>query len=94
MSKAVLPRAMEGGGLKKAGDVVEYELCQHVHYYNIEYLFIITEDLKEALIRARMQRQRQRKRELNETPGKERKRKLITSNLMSVNMYIYYAEKK
>ncbi|KAL3858945.1 hypothetical protein ACJMK2_009194 [Sinanodonta woodiana] len=68
------------GGLKKVGDV-EYELGPHVHYNNIEDLLRIPEeDLKEALTRARMRRQR--KRELNETPEKERqprKRKLITS---------------
>jgi len=61
--------------------MVEYELGPHVHYDNIEDLLRIPEeDLKEALTRTRMRRQR--KRELIETPGKERqprKRKLITS---------------
>ncbi|KAL3880313.1 hypothetical protein ACJMK2_032561 [Sinanodonta woodiana] len=81
VSEAELPNFMEGGGLKKVGDVVEYELGPHVHCDNIEDLLRNPEeDLKEALTRARMRRQR--KRELNETPGKERqprKRKLITS---------------
>ncbi|KAL3880306.1 hypothetical protein ACJMK2_032554 [Sinanodonta woodiana] len=81
VSEAELPNFMEGGGLKKVGDLIEYELDPHVHYDNIEDLLRNPEeDLKEALTRARMRRQR--KRELNETPGKERqprKRKLITS---------------
>ncbi|KAL3856571.1 hypothetical protein ACJMK2_011306 [Sinanodonta woodiana] len=81
INKAELPNFMEGGGLKKVGDLIEYELCPHVHYDNIEDLLRNPEeDFKEALTRARMRRQR--KRELNETPGKERqprKRELITS---------------
>ncbi|KAK3577396.1 hypothetical protein CHS0354_032243 [Potamilus streckersoni] len=60
---------MEDGGLKKVGYMVEYELGPHVHYDNTEDLLRIPEDLKEALTRTRMRRQR--KRELIETPGKD-----------------------
>ncbi|KAK3584626.1 hypothetical protein CHS0354_005232 [Potamilus streckersoni] len=71
VSEAELSNVMEDGGLKKVGDMVEYELSPHVHYDSFEdHLKIPEEDLKEALTRTRMRRHR--KRELIETPGKER----------------------
>ncbi|KAK3580463.1 hypothetical protein CHS0354_035506 [Potamilus streckersoni] len=49
VSEAELLNIMEGGNLKKVGDMVEYEMGSHVHYDNIEDLLRISEDFKEAL---------------------------------------------